>query len=586
MQFRPGALLSVCIAVVLGVLQAGLLLGWRRIDPSNLSWLNGDLAQYQTGWEFLRRQTWTFPPTWLTHLDYPLGISAAYLDVIPVVAVPLRLFAGVLPSEFQYLGTYAAVCLILQAYFGMKLLSCFTTDKVLMVLGALFFLNAPILLFRLYAGHFSLCSQWLIVAAIYCYFRPAERSNLATYLTPFIWLTAIAGGVTPYIAVMVLLIGLAALLRACLERSTAAAAPADVRNPSGARLQRLLTNNHALWAAILAGSTAISFVFFGFVVFGGGPALADKGYGMFSMNLVSPVAPLGLSFFPSPFRVFTNQNEGYNYLGMGLALLGVISLVRYRTSIWKLWAPSLRPLVIVSMLLTLLALSVRLTAGQTVLFIFPVPLRLFQMLAVFRSSGRLFWPVWYLLMIGAIVGGALTIPGRWSRRAVLTTALGLQIIDLLPLGAALAERSSIVPTNPLRALEWKTTLPKYRHLIILPARQCDAALTPSGAESWPFFAWFAARNGLTLNSVYAARISNASQALNCSVLPQDVAAGNINNDTAYLLSDRIADLATAQAHALHCRRVDGFNLCTAVDEPPRRPRSEARPASRIKDTSG
>jgi hypothetical protein len=308
----PNAPLFALVALVLGILDAGLLLGWQQIKPGDLTWLRGDAAVYEAGWEFLRRQAWTFPPTWLAHLDYPFGISAAYLDVIPIVAVPLHVFAGLLPVDFQYLGAYAAICLILQAYFGMRLLSCFTTDRLLIVVGALFFLNSPILLMRLY-GHFSLCSQWLIVAALYCYFRPVERRNLAAYIAPFAMLAAIAGGITPYIAAMVLMIGLAALLRTHLESSNATAPSPDVRDCKSSATRRFLKTNHMVWAAILIGSMAASFVFFGFVTFGGSPTLADKGYGMFSMNLLSPVAAFGQSSFPNPLHVFPNQEyEVYN----------------------------------------------------------------------------------------------------------------------------------------------------------------------------------------------------------------------------------------------------------------------------------
>jgi len=573
--------LFALVAFLVGMFEAAMLLGWQQIDPHNLSWLRGDAAVYEAGWEFLRRQAWTFPPSWLAHLDYPSGISAAYLDVIPILAVPLHVFAGFLPSNFQYLGAWAAICLILQAYFGMRLLSCFTTDRLLIVIGALFFLNSPILLLRLY-GHFSLCSQWLIVAALYCYFRPLKRRNLVAYLSPFAVLVAIAGGITPYIAVMVLLIGLAALLRAYLERQNGRGdESAELRGAGASALRQFLGTNHVLWAAILAVSMVASFVFFGFVTFGGSPTLADKGYGMFSMNLLSPIAALGQSAFPNPFHVFFNQEyEGYNYLGLGVVLLGVIALVRHRTSLSALGSPSLRPLVIASALLTLLALSIRVTAGQTVLLIFPAPAFLFHLLAIFRASGRFFWPVSYLLLLGAIVGGALTMRAQWARRTVLAAALALQLFDTLPLRAAVAERARITVSNPLAAADWTAVAGSMKHLVILPARQCDSTLTPGGDAAWPWFARLAARNGMTLNSVYSARISSASKALNCTVLPQEVAAGKVGNDTTYVLSDRLARLAEMHARALACRRVDGFNLCTAGPQPIRAVHSVVEPRPR------
>jgi hypothetical protein len=306
---------------------------------------------------------------------------------------------------------------------------------------------------------------------------------------------------------------------------------------------------------------------------------------MFSMNLLSPVTASGQSSFSSVFHVFPNQEyEGFNYLGLGVVLLGAMALVRHRSSLSALRSPALRPLIMASALLTLLALSIRVTAGQTVLFIFPVPLFLFHLLAIFRASGRFFWPVWYLLLLAAIVCGALTMRVQWTRRAVLTAALGLQLFDALPIRAAVADRAHITAANPLVAADWAAVARTREHLVVLPARQCDSMLTPGGDAAWPWFARLAARNGMTLNSVYAARISSASDALNCAVLPQEVAGGKVGNDTAYVLNDRLARLAEAHARALGCRRVDGLNLCTvnpaairAADSvEPRHPRTTRR----------
>src|ERR1700722_701934 len=186
------AIVFPSFAFIAGIIDAFLILGWHDIKPSNLDWLRGDPAVYQAGWEFLRHAPWAFPPTWIGRLDYPFGISAAYLDIIPIVAVPLRLISTSLPADFQYLGTFAALCLILQTYFGLKLLSRFTSDRVFLFLGPLFFLNAPILLNRL-SGHFSLCSQWLIIASLYYYFAPVVTGRLARYILPFAVLVAVAG---------------------------------------------------------------------------------------------------------------------------------------------------------------------------------------------------------------------------------------------------------------------------------------------------------------------------------------------------------------------------------------------------------
>lgn len=553
-----GRWLFPAFAFVAGSLDAILLMGWRQIDPTNLAWIRKDPAVYQAGWEFLRRQPWTFPPTWLAHLDFPFGISAAYLDVIPIVAVPLHLFAGVLPENFQYLGLWAALCLILQAYFALKLLSRFTSDRLLLCLGALFFLNAPILLNRLY-GHFSLCAQWLILAALYYYFRPPERGGIARYMAPFAVLAAIAGGITPYITVMVLMIGLAAVLRLQLEI-------ASFRTPEDkitiADMLRKPWESPALWIVVPAAAALLSFLVFGFVTPGAGPGIEAPGYGTFSLNLLSPVSSLhGSLLFPSIPLLPAQANEGYAYLGLGILTMGVVGLVARPSILKRIATPSLRPLLFLSVALTILALSVRITLGSRIVTVLPVPVSVFHLLATFRASGRFFWPVYYLLMVSAVAAAFLVIPNRWAKSTLIGGCLLLQCADTAGLAADVARDARATVRDPLVSADWPALARSNAHLVLVPAFQCDRADTPGGDAGWHWFAWFAAKNAITLNSVSAARISTASNTLNCGLLPRQLARGIVAPGTLYVLSDRLERLASANNDSLYCRQLDGFNVC-------------------------
>ncbi len=568
-------LLFACFAALSGSLDALLLIGWRQIDPSNLRWLKGDPAVYQAGWEFLRRQSWAFPPTWIDRLDYPFGISAAYLDVIPIVAVPLRLFAGMLPQNFQYLGAYAALCLILQTYFALKLLSRFTSDKVIIYLGALFFLYSPILIGRL-SGHYSLCSQWLILAALYYYFRPMRGTGLASFLSPFAILLFISGAITPYLAAMALLIALAALLRTALEPPQSAMHQSGCWSNDGAMqgpgaggralsvLCHLTATNRLLWGVVLLTSLSLSLVLFGFVTFNSRPNIEGTGYAYFSMNALSPVNPGDCSLYFRSFGVLPGQEyEGYNYLGAGILLLGLLCVVLRPALLGRLWRLSVRPLLFLSLLLIVLALSVRVTFGQTVLFTIPAPHALLRVLSIFQSSGRFFWPVHSLLFLAAIVATTLAIQKPWPRRAALVATFLVQFCDTLPLQHAVATQIRITNSNPLVSRDWAQLSDYAKHLVILPAWQCDPMYTPGGNGAWPWFAWLAGRSGLTLNSVHAARTSAASETLNCADAPKQVARVGLDPKTAYVLNDALAVLVIdRQAPSDYCRRVDGFDLCT------------------------
>jgi hypothetical protein len=563
--------LYACLAILLGLSDAALLIGSRQINPTNLAWLNGDPAVYQAGWEFLRHSRWSISPVWISRLDYPFGISAAYLDVIPILAVPLRIISRILPTDFQYLGMYATLCLILQTYFGLRLLSRFTSDKIFIFIGALFFLDAPILVSRL-IGHFSLCSQWLITAALYYYFAPIRARGLDRYILPFAVLLAVAGGMTPYLSAMVFVIGVAALFRWYIMRCAECSAEVSGTLPEdsgsdhpvgGPRVFAIPAVRGLLWFSVLLLVMLSAFLFFGFLTFGASAQIGGDGYPDFSMNLLGPINPAGSALYFRQFDVFPSQGfEGYNYLGMGIILLGIICLARRPKLLTRIWGPSPIAVTVGAVLLALLALSVKVTFGQSTLYVIPVPRYVLHGLAVFRSSGRFFWLAHYLIVLGAITATLAAFSTRTARCAILGVALLIQYFDILPVRDAVADRFAARYVNPLRAAVWPTVGRNHKHLILLPARQCDLTETPGGDANWSYFALLAARSGMTLNSTHAARDSAQSDSYNCNWLPQHLLHGELADDTAYVLSDQLALSAIEHDSTHYCRRVDGFNLCT------------------------
>jgi hypothetical protein len=567
----PDKLLFAIASATFGLIDAVLLIGWRQLDPANLAWLKVDPALYQTGWEFLRWEPWHFPPTWLDRLDFPFGVSAAYLDVIPVIAVPLKLLSPFLPENFQYFGLYALLCLVLQAFFALRLMARFTADRILVLLGALFFLDSPILLMRL-LGHFSLCSQWLIIAGLYCYFRPIETLGVARYLRPFALLLAISAGVSPYLSMMLLGIAAAAVARVWWGRNelksfvSPSTSMSNVHNRLRTRrMMSSVLDKPFAWFGIFLLSLLLPFWFFGFLVVGSPPEISGAGYGAFSMNLVAPFNPNGAALLFKSFPVFSLQGfEGYNYLGAGVILLGIVFLARNPSSVTKLWSPSLKPLVIMSIVFVLLAVSARVTIGQAVVATIPLPNALVGTLAVFRSSGRFFWPVYELLTLSALVGTLTSVPKRWPARATIAAALLVQYFDTLPIRDTVAHESARMASSPLIAAEWQALARSHAHLVLVPAVQCDPRHTPGGDAAWPWFSRLAARSAMTLNSVHAARSSTRSNVYNCTTLPQEIRQGKLDRGTAYILSDQLARLSMARNPSSLCRRVDGFNLCMAA----------------------
>jgi hypothetical protein len=539
-RYWPLALAAIAVAA--GLLNVWLLLGFREIDPGNLSWLSGDPAEYQIGWDFIRHEPgWHFPFTWIAHLDYPTGVSAAYLDPIPFVAFFFRLIGPLLAVHFQYLGLYAVLCFCLQAWFGLRLTALFAKgDRVITLIGGAFFLLSPILTKEAY-GHFALLSQWILVACFYYYFRISAERPLRADLLPFVALCTIAAGIQPYFALMANLIGAAGAFHAWNIRRTKSAAISC-----------------GLWFLAQAAATLLSLMFFGFFV-PGKTHFAGAGYSRYAMNLLAPVnpqSPGALNPWSTPV-VHGWTLAGYDYLGLGVLLLLFVMLVRTPRLLRALGSRPILPLVIISVLFTLLALSTEISFGNQVLFTIPAPQFVIGILSWFRGSGRLFWPVHDLLMLAALAGVCLSVSSRLARRLLLASALLIQYFDVLSVRQGVAHAAAVQHQDPLRAEIWSTLPAHFHHIVVLPAFQCVGFMR-GNMEALLHLSHMAAENGMTLNSVYLSRQSPSTHQLDCITTPENVMRYGFAPDTAYVLTDP----SVARNRFPHaCHHVDGLDLC-------------------------
>ncbi len=544
LQLRPSSFILPAL-VIAACVNAFLLVGWRVIDPTNVMWMEGDSATYQLSWEFLRREPhWGFPLTWAGSLGYPIGVNVAYFDSIPLFALAFRLLAPILPEAFQYLGLFLLLSSVLQAYFGYSLFTkLLRGNPWLAALGTIFLLIAPIFTFRA-LGHFALTAQWLIVASLSFYFDDQRfLDGVRRYLFPFGILLCVSASINPYLTLMVLLITLAASARLLLDRD--------------------YSWIQVFWyVTIIFIVMFISLIFFGFL--SGGASLSADQYGYFSMNLLSPIDP---EAYPSIAlkrqSIGAGQYEGYNYLGLGVILLLIVSIFRtswprifLRLSIW--------PLIGVFIVATGLAASTFVQLGSLTVANPQLPDFLFNALSMFRSSGHLFWPAHYLLIIAAMV---LTYNAFSSRAAVVLVSILIfvQIADIQSLRTLVRAKwqTSAMPT-PLKGEVWKHIGQKHRHLVVVPAFQCSWSDTPGGKDGFAIFDFLALRQRITVNSYYSGRYGEKSIAFACGDQPSNILADGLMEDTAYVLSPAfLAQFAgSLPAPTKHyCQEVDGFILC-------------------------
>jgi hypothetical protein len=328
---------------------------------------------------------------------------------VPIVALLLWPLRDILPWDFQYLGLIFALNCVLQLYFGYRISWLLAGhSRLIAIAGALLFLVAPPFVFRS-SGHFPLTSHWLILAALILYFT-SSAAPTKWRLAAGAALCFLAATIHAYIIVMVLLIDTGAHLRAAMSSKEVAGASL------GARLY---------WIGLRVGISLASAIA-GLIIFGllrplELRAYAEGGYGAFSMNLLAPIDPGNfgaLVLKPQP-QVGILQYEGYNYLGLGVILLGTLALAlrpslfvrnlcrREAAATWLICAVSL-----------FLALSLKATVGSWTIYDISVPLPVFEALSAFRASGRFFWPAYYLLLCGVITLAFAAFGRRWAALAL------------------------------------------------------------------------------------------------------------------------------------------------------------------------
>jgi hypothetical protein len=563
--------LLVLLVVAIGLVNAIALYGRDPMRPTNLDWIYGDPATHYAAWGAYRHDPHLrFPLTWTDRVGYPVGTSIAWQEPISLVAVALRPLSPVLPEPFQYFGWYAALCFVLQAYFGFRLCEVLCpSSPAFNVLGAVMFVIAAPLTWRA-LGHIPFLSQWLILAALGAYMR--EPGDRPVRWLARIWIVlAFAAALTSYISVMCFLIALAAVARLRLERRCGWAS-------SGALA--------AVTGGILLGTATT----FGVLASVHAKSYWAPGYGRFSMNLDAPLNPLlPGSLLPVLPLAYTQQYEGYNYLGVGVIGLLVLSLLRRPRSIARLAERRWIPLVALAFVCTAIAVSTTVTLGSVRLFEIPAPPRLLSVLEGLRASGRFFWPAYYLVVAAAL---AMT-HAAWkpaTRILVLAVAIGVQFVDLMPLRSHVRADLDRRFPNPLASDAWKGLGRRFDNLILVPPYQCDPNIAPGGLDSYVTFGKLSAAERMRSNSYYAGRYTQAQLQAHCVDLLRSTLTGSLDPRSAYVVTDAVRILWQLDGVRSHrCTVANGFNLCTTDNSGPSPPipsPAPYRPGDRIDFQTG
>ncbi|MGH8807147.1 MAG: DUF6311 domain-containing protein, partial [Noviherbaspirillum sp.] len=487
--------LDAGLALLIGLIAFLLTTGGRILNPKYTDWLLGeqDPPTFFLGWHFFRNSPMLQLPLG-ANPDYgmEIGSSIVFSDSIPLLALILQPFSGVLPETFQYIGLWVMLCFALQALFAYRLLGRFTPHKSLMLVGSAFFALAPVLLWRLY-GHYALCGQWVILAALYFYFAPGGRYGR--------WLA---------------LLCIAALIHAYLLIMVGAVWGSDL-------VQRMLRREVSLYGIAIrfaTGAVAVAAVMWlaGYFMVGndGVRGIADV---LYRMNLLSPIDPEKIWSRLLPNQPQTDGDyEGFAYPGIGMLMLGLWAFYEFvRKPKGTMDFKALAPLFALGACLCIYAASNHVAIGEHELFAYTLPPFAERIAGIFRATGRLFWPVYYMIYL-AIFYVVFT---RVRQRAALLMCAGLLCVQIADSTVAFDFfRNKFNNPKPVLSLQsplWNAFPGQYKHVVyVLPYNL---------AKHYVPLAYFAASNRMTINVGYFARVDLRKQ----EAARQQVASAILSN---------------------------------------------------------
>lgn len=576
----------------LGCLLGSLVFGWIYgidvIKVTNIAWLLDssqteglwDLTQHYLGWEFYRQSAWHFPLGLMDGI-YSEPVSIVYTDSIPLFAFVCKLLSPLLPAKFQYFGLFELMCYALMGGFGALLMRAFSKKSSFCLLGAFFFVISPVMQKRAFY-HTALSAHFLIVAALCLWiFRDALRKKGKHYTLHWTILLCLSAMINAYFTPMILGIWLCSMLQEFLAESK------DMRI---ALLRKILVQ-----VPVALGFLLLVCYLMGY--FYGDVSAATTGLENLSFNLLQFVNPGNdLCVIHHRNYLFSTQNysallptlptisgwqeEGFAYLGVGVIFLLVLCIVygimqMLRGGIEKIRASWGISIFLGMVIFTFLALSPTATCGIKTLYHIAYPDIIYQALSVFRSTGRLIWPVYYgLLALGLY--GMVHLTKNWKKTYVYGLWIGLvflQIYDLMPgmlykqeayayTSAGIEKNTKKTKTELMTAgyqkylteSVWDTLGEDKDEIVFYPPTQFGIECDP---QTSCVFEEYALAHHMSLNVTYMSRDMSAQADRKTYQHFEERKKGNKFENIIYIFFD-ISELPSAKETELQYFEADGY----------------------------
>jgi hypothetical protein len=221
----------------------------------------------------------------------------------------------------------------------------------------------------------------------------------------------------------------------------------------------------------------------------------------------------------------------------------------------------------------LIAFTYQIFMGDFLIANFTVPGSINNLLSVVRTSGRMLWPITYLLIALVVV-----LVSRNLRREFVS---GLIVLVLLfqvyeSVGAVGVTKSMFTRSGPSEILvspTWDTLGEKYENIaivlpndnpILYPTNPDFAA--PEGSFLWREIGVFAVKHHMKLNSFYFSREPVTQNQSEARVLTEVVNLGEYRSDTLYVFIDsKMWEIAKKQKQS-EVQNLDGISIVTNANE--------------------
>jgi hypothetical protein len=540
---------------IAGVLVGIWFVGLHNFLPWNVDWLlqGGDRSAYQVSFEFFRQAPLFQWPVTATP-TYIEGANTVLVSANGIFGIPAKLVGLVFEGQFQFYGLWVAATFGLQALVSFRLLGLFIDNTSTRLAACTLFVLAPVFIHRISPmTHYEIASHWLILAALFLYFSNTK------FVRNWSLLLLLSILISVYITAMLVLIFFAALAK---ERFVNNALP-TLRRLSVAAVVPLL------WFFV-------GFVFMGYLSYGG----SAVGTGFFRLNVLAYFNP-AFSDLSSYSRVFESvvpvetrgrfieEQEMFQYLGIG-ALVMLIGLAVYLMQQRKAgWWKSNSWLIGALVIMLLVAFSHRIGfAGREVVYWWPEAL--IDARQVFRTATRFGWPLYYALMLGAVVATFRVLPKKWAPAAIGVICL-FNVIDVLP-GVQenqnhIADKRSAIRAQSTQ--KWETILANKSHVKVFPNFDLQVGNTVPDAENfeknWYLLARLALDHNMSTNFGYIGRPITEHIAREDALIQSGLSVGELDPEVVYIIGNKqtwqqFAEVAGADAKA---EEIDGFYVITS-----------------------